>query len=73
MSEAYTYKGLDDFTPRQIVKVLKRYSKGGVVKDDDFELVRTLASMNLIRFGMDHNNKKRTAMTTDMGCSFIGR
>ena len=69
------YEGgeLGDYTPKQVIKVLNHYAKGRAVKKEDSKLLEILSSMNLVRFGRDHNGGQRVAMTTDMGCSFAGR
>lgn len=66
------HAGLGDYTPREVIKVLRRYSKGRLVRDEDVTLLEILSSMNLIRFGRGRKENARTAITTDTGCLFAG-
>jgi len=67
MNNEHKYEGLGNYTPKQVMKVLKKYAKGRFVEKEDEELMKILSTMNLIRFGMDHDKNERTAVTTDMG------
>ncbi|MCL2607430.1 MAG: hypothetical protein FWD92_02580 [Methanomassiliicoccaceae archaeon] len=67
MNTERKYGGLGDYTPKQVMKVLKKYTDGRFVEKEDEELMKILSSMNLVRFGMDHDRNERTAVTTDMG------
>ena len=51
--------------------ILKYYRDGKIVKEDDLDKVEELASIGLIRMGMNFRKSQETAKTTKLGLRFI--